>query len=96
MRAIAWIWSRISLLLGKIARSIPILDAKLAGRLALGGEVLGFGPVIHHLRSQKRDLAPNAFVGHVGRCADFSPSRRRRATQATSTAEKGWASATQS
>ena len=49
---------------GKVCRAMPIFDAKLAGGLSLGGEILGFGPVIHHLRSQKRDLAANAFVGH--------------------------------
>ena len=64
---------------GQVAGPIPILDAKLAGRLSLGGEILGFGSAVHHLRSQKGDLAANAFVGHEGKCADLSPSRRRRA-----------------
>ena len=71
---------------GQVARPMSILDAKLAGGLALGGEILGFGPVIHHLGGQKGDLAPNAFVGHVRRCADFSPSRRRRAVERRSIA----------
>jgi predicted secreted protein len=44
--------------------------------------------VIHHLGRQKRDLAPNAIVGHLRRCADFSPSRRRWAILARSNATK--------
>jgi hypothetical protein len=52
------------LVAGQVGRPIAILDAKLAGRLALGGEVLGLGAVIHHLGGQKGDLAPNAFISH--------------------------------
>src|SRR5262249_38058058 len=50
-----------------------------AGGLALGREILGLTAMIHHLGGQEGDLAPNAFICHEGRCADFSPSRRRRA-----------------
>src|SRR5262249_31838938 len=32
--------------------------------------------MIHHLGGQEGDLAPNAFIGHGWRGADFSPSRR--------------------
>ena len=63
----------------EIARPMAILDAKLASGLALGGEVFGLGPVIHHLGGQEGDLAPEAFIGHEERCADFCPSRRRGA-----------------
>ncbi len=65
----------------QVRRPVAILDAKLAGGLSLGGEIFGFGPVVHHLRSQKRDLAANALVGHAWKCADLSPSRRRRAME---------------
>ena len=57
---------------------MPIFDAKLARGLALGGEVLGFGPVIHHLGGQKGDLAPNAFVGHVRKVRRFLPIKAAR------------------
>ena len=67
------------LVAGQVARPVAILDPELAGGLALGGEVFGFRPVIHQLRGQERDLAPESFVSHVRRCADFSPSRRRGA-----------------
>jgi hypothetical protein len=43
---------------------VPVLDAKLASRFALGGEVFGLGAVIHHLGSQKGNLAASAFIGH--------------------------------
>src|SRR5262249_33775505 len=65
------------LVAGQVAGPVAILDTELAGGLAFGGEILGLAAMIHHLGSQKGDLAPNAFIGHVRRCADFSPSRRR-------------------
>ena len=52
------------LVAGQVARPVAILDAKLACGLALGGEVLGLGAMIHHLGRQKGDLAPDSFVGH--------------------------------
>ena len=64
MRAMAWIWSRISRVAGQVAGPVAILDAELLGGLALGGEVLGFGPLVHHLGGQKGNLPPDAFVGH--------------------------------
>ncbi len=71
----------------QVGGSMTILDSELLGGFSLGGEVLGFGPVIHHLRSQKGDLAANAFISHGGKCADLSPSRRRRAMECDTSGE---------
>jgi hypothetical protein len=59
----------------QIARSVAILDPELLGRLALGGEILGLGPQVHHLGGQKSELAPDAFVGHDGEVRRFSAHR---------------------
>ena len=60
------------LVAGQVAGPVAILDPELLGGLALGGEVLGLGPLIHHLGGQKGDLAPDAFVGHDGEVRRFS------------------------
>ena len=49
---------------GQVAGPVAILDPELLGGLALGGEVLGLGPVVHHLGGEEGDLPPDAFVGH--------------------------------
>ena len=67
------------LVAGQVAGPVAILDPELLGGLALGGEVLGLGPVVHHLGGQEGDLAPDAFISHGKGCADLSPSRRRGA-----------------
>ena len=40
------------------------IDIELAGRLALGGEVLGLGPAVHELGGEEGDLPPNPFISH--------------------------------
>ena len=62
----------------KVAGPVAILDAKLPGGLALGGEVLGLGAMIHHLGGQKSDLAPDAFVGHEEKVRRFLPIKAAR------------------
>ena len=68
------------LVAGQVAGPMAILDAELLGGLALGGEVLGLGPAIHHLGGQEGDLAPDAFISHVRGAPILSPSKRRGAS----------------
>ena len=56
----------------QIAGAVAILDPELLGGLALGGEIFGLGPQVHHLGGQKSELAPDAFVGHEGEVRRFS------------------------
>src|SRR5262249_52993835 len=69
------------LVAGEVAWAVAVFQAKLARGLALGGEILGLGPLIHHLRGQMRDLPPDAFVSHGEGCADLGPSKRRWASR---------------
>ena len=56
----------------QIAGAVAILDPELLGGLALGGEIFGLGPQVHHLGGQKSELAPDAFVGHDREVRRFS------------------------
>ena len=51
---------------GQVGGPVPVLDAELARGLALGGEVLGLGPLVHELGGEEGDLPPDAVVGHGG------------------------------
>ena len=59
----------------QVARAVAILDPELLGGLALGGEIFGLGPQVHHLGGQKSELAPDAFVGHDREVRRFSAHR---------------------
>ena len=62
---------------GEVAGPEPVLDPELLGGLALGGEVLGLGPLVHHLGGEEGDLPPDSFVSHGEVVRRLCPSRRR-------------------
>ncbi len=62
---------------GEVAGSESVFDPELFGGLALGGEVLGFGPIVHQLGGEKGDLPPDAFVSHGEKVRRLGPLRRR-------------------
>ncbi len=57
---------------GEVAGPVTVFDPELLGGLALGGEVFGLGPLVHHLGGEEGDLPPDAFVGHGEECADWA------------------------
>ena len=48
----------------QVAGPVTVLDPELLGGLALGGEVFGLGPLVHHLGGEERDLPPDSLIGH--------------------------------
>ena len=50
---------------GKVFGSEAVFDAEPAGRLALGGEVLGYVTGVHQSRCEERDLPADSFICHV-------------------------------
>jgi hypothetical protein len=63
----------------EVAGPESVFDPELFGGLALGGEVLGLGPVVHHLGGEEGELPPDTFVGHGEEVRRLGPSKRRGA-----------------
>jgi len=50
---------------GEVAGVEAIFDAELLGGLALGGEVLGLGAIVHQSGCEQRHLLADSCIGHV-------------------------------